>query len=286
MSSDDESITEETVPETKPKRRRKGRARQKRKSYASLATFILWSGFVVVWLLVYAGGYGIFENIGVAIASFLFIIMLNAFMWTPPNVGPGEGGWRVYSSIFGAIGWMMFIVLWLPFYMKEYGLSQNLAVYFVSFFAFFLFVAAPWVSMELGGQGTKAKGAFALFLLWFLFPSYWFWFQADAYVWEYSAAILMLSILVLTIIEAVLLRPLASEEGGEIKGVGLAIVWEVVMIIWFYFFAPPYNVYQNIAVAIISFMVFVAIGVFLSGEVWREIDDIDWDDEDEDEIEA
>jgi hypothetical protein len=288
VSSDDESITEEPVTETQPRRRRRRRARPRRKSFASLMTFILWSAFIVLFLLFYAGNYpfdGIFEIIGVGIASFILVIMVNAFMWTPSNVGPGEGGWRVYSSIFGALGWMMFIVIWLPFFMVDYGLSQNLAVYFASFFAFLLFVAAPWVSLELGGQAKRARGGFLVFLLWFIFPSYWLWFEADAYYWEYTAAIFILSILVLTIIEVGLMKPLASESGDEVKGIGLLIIWEVLMFIWFFFFAQPFNVYQNVAVAIVTFMVFVAIAIFLSGEVWREIDDIDWDDEEEDEIE-
>ncbi|MCK4436020.1 hypothetical protein KAU87_04330, partial [Candidatus Bathyarchaeota archaeon] len=77
----------------------------------SAVSGIAWIVFLIAWIVFFAGDYGIYENIGIGIASLLIIGALNVLLWVPTA---GEG-WGARISALGGIGWLTFLVLWLPF---------------------------------------------------------------------------------------------------------------------------------------------------------------------------
>ena len=60
------------------------------KARTSAVSGIVWIVFVIVWIFFFAGPYGIYENIGIGIASLLLIGALNVLLWVP-TVGEGRG---------------------------------------------------------------------------------------------------------------------------------------------------------------------------------------------------
>jgi len=256
--------------------------RMQRKSYGSLGSFLVWAAFLVVWLFLYAADFGIFENIAVAIASFVLIGGVNAIIWIPPTAGPGDSAWRVRLSTVSAVLWVAFIVLWLPFFAESFSLYRNLAILLTSLLIFVGVNTGAWVSVagdfreEIGG---RPSGGIVVGVLWLLFIDYWMWFQADAYVWEHNLAILILATMVVFLVEIGIFSSYRSGHRGEVAGVALAFVWMLSLFVWFWFYAEPFNVYQNLAVVLITLFILVAIGMALGRRYWPGIDDMDWEDD-------
>ena len=55
-------------------------------------------------------------------------------------------GWRVGLSIIVAIGWVVFIILWLFFYAIGYNIYQNIAVAIASLLIGAAILGASWAS--------------------------------------------------------------------------------------------------------------------------------------------
>jgi len=55
-------------------------------------------------------------------------------------------GWRVALSIIVAIGWAVFIILWLFFYAAEYNIYQNIAVAIASLLIGAAVLGASWAT--------------------------------------------------------------------------------------------------------------------------------------------
>ncbi len=55
-------------------------------------------------------------------------------------------GWRVALSIIAAIGWVVFIILWLFFYAVGYNIYQNIAVAIASLLIMAAILGAAWAS--------------------------------------------------------------------------------------------------------------------------------------------
>lgn len=262
--------------------RRRGMGRMRRKSYGSMGSFLVWAAFLVAWLFFFAADFGIFENIAVAIASFVLIGGVNAIIWIPPTAGPGDSAWRVRLSTVSAVVWVAFIVLWLPFFAESFSLNRNVAILLTSFLIFIAINAGAWVSVagdfreEIGRRPTVG---IIVGVLWLLFIDYWMWFQADAYVWEQNVAILLLATMIVFPLEVGIFATFRSGHRGEVGGVALAFVWMLALFVWFWFYAAPFNVYQNLAVVLVSLFIFVAIGMALGRRYWPGIDDMDWKDD-------
>ncbi|MBN2230329.1 MAG: hypothetical protein JW779_12140, partial [Candidatus Thorarchaeota archaeon] len=54
-----------------------------RRPQASAASGFAWIIFLIVWIIFFAAEFGFYENIGIAIASLLFVALLNGLLWVP-----------------------------------------------------------------------------------------------------------------------------------------------------------------------------------------------------------
>jgi len=239
------------------------------KGYCSFASFIVWFGFVIAWLLFFASGHGIFENIAVCLATLILIGGFNGFIWVPREAGPGRGGWRVRLSIAVGVIWLAFVIMWLPFYAESFTVYKNAAILLASFFAMIVLNMAAWasiVSQEIPeGIGMRVNVTFGIGLLWCTFVIVWLWFYAGLYLaWEFNAAILILSALPVYLALVGMWVPWARKTGQGPKSWAawfwLLFAWMVVLFVWFWLFAPPFNVYQNFAFALVTLVAVAAIG--------------------------
>ncbi|MFX1264911.1 MAG: hypothetical protein ACFFH0_05995 [Promethearchaeota archaeon] len=262
--------------------RRRGMGRVRRKSYGSMGSFLVWAAFLVVWLFSFAADFGIFENIAIAIASFVLIGGVNAIIWIPPTAGPGDSAWRVRFSTVSAVLLVAFIVLWLPFFAENFSIYHNVAILLTSALIFVAANAGAWVSVAGDFRediGRRPTVGIVVGVLWLLFIDYWMWFQAEAYVWEQNVAILILATIIVFLAEIGVFATFRAGHRGEVAGVALVFVWMFCLFVWFWFFAAPFNVYQNLAVVLVSLFIFVAIGMALGRRYWPGIDDMDWKDD-------
>ncbi|MCW3987773.1 MAG: hypothetical protein NWE87_05605, partial [Candidatus Bathyarchaeota archaeon] len=152
------------------------------KARTSAASGVVWIVFLIVWIVFFAGYYGIYENIGIGIASLLLIGALNVLLWVP-TVGEG---WGARISALGGIGWLTFLVLWLPFandFALIYSINvyQNVAIVLASFLIMLGIVIAPWspgISIGIDhepGLRPRLKGTMTGFILWLVFIVIWMW---------------------------------------------------------------------------------------------------------------
>ena len=114
---------------------------------------------------------------------------------------------------------------------------------------------------------------------WLIFVIIWFAFYATDYAWEKNLAIILLSILVVFLllggmwaIWGLRMVPKPGWEVFKISGfkwrVSISIILPlaamIFLIIWFWYYAEPYSVWQNIAVLLVTLLV---IGGIL-GAIW------------------
>ena len=114
---------------------------------------------------------------------------------------------------------------------------------------------------------------------WLIFLIAWFAFYASEYPWEQNFAIILLSILIaftlLGGVWAIWGIRMIPKEGKEIfktfgfkwrvqVSVIIPFLTMIFLIIWFWFYAEPYTIWQNIAVILITLLV---IGGIL-GSIW------------------
>ena len=167
---------EEGTPPAPVRRGRSGWSGTRRKGNASAATFVIWVAFVMVWLFFFAGtGYTFWENVAVIGASFLFIGLVNALMWAP-------SAWRIRLSIIVGISWLIFIVLWWPFYAVFYSGYQNFAVMILSVAVLIALTGGPWMTQIpreafMAFRGRAALGLVTLYA-YFAFLIIWLWLYA------------------------------------------------------------------------------------------------------------
>jgi hypothetical protein len=116
---------------------------------------------------------------------------------------------------------------------------------------------------------------------WLIFVILWFAFYASNYSWEKNLAILLSSILVIFLLLggmwAVWSLRMMPKEGWEIfkitgfrwriiSSIIVPLISIIFLIIWFWYFAEPYSVWQNIAVFIVVLLI---IGGTL-GVIWAK----------------
>jgi cation transport ATPase len=127
-------------------------------------------------------------------------------------------GWRVSLSILASVGWLVFLILWLFFYAKNYAWEQNVAVFLLSILLLFGIIGLPWA---LWGLRFRSETEIEMW-------------RTKGFRWRTSvSAVLILAVFIF-------------------------------LVYWFWYLAEPYDVYQNIAVFIVSFLI---VGGIL-GALW------------------
>lgn len=68
-------------------------------------------------------------------------------------------GWRVSLSIIIAIGWLIFLFIWLFFYITNFSFWQNIAIFIVSILILAGVLGAAWApwAMRYGNKWEKKK---------------------------------------------------------------------------------------------------------------------------------
>jgi hypothetical protein len=257
------------------------------KARSSVISGVIWLIFLVVWVIFVASNFGLYENIGIALASLLIIGAVNVMLWVPSH--GEEGGGRI--SALGGIGWLTFLVLWLPFSNNVdliYPIFpyKNIAVLLLSFLLMMLVVIAPWrgeitisIDSEISGGTVRAKGSLGGFILWLLFIVIWMWFFAGdpllALTGNQNVAVILLSFAIFAAIVVGMWLPWAHRRGEGPENwwsIGLAFVWVIFLGIWFWSFANSFNEYQNFAVFLVSLLVIAAVS---GGAQWKKIRDFE-----------
>lgn len=118
-------------------------------------------------------------------------------------------GWRVSLSILSGVGWLVFLVLWLFFYAKNYAWERNVAIFLGSLLALTGIVGMPWAYWAYKKQTTAEKEmlkiqgfrwriwvSILLMLATFLFLIYWFWVYAEPFTLYENLAIFIVSLLI------------------------------------------------------------------------------------------
>jgi hypothetical protein len=269
---------EEGAPPAPVRRGRSGWSGTKRKENASAVSFVVWVAFAMIWLFFFAGtGYTFWENVAVLGASFLFIGWVNAIMWAP-------SAWRIRLSITVGIGWLIFIVLWWPFYATFYSGYQNFAVMILSVAALIALTGGPWMTQVpreafMAFRGRAVLGLVTLYV-YFAFLIIWLWFYAGGYVLYFNITIGLVVTLVVYIV-AVGISVTDAEMGPVPRwvGPGIGFLWLVLLIVWFSFFASGFNdYYKDLAVVILSIVLMGAIGAAIGRNKWGGIESFDWRD--------
>ena len=118
-------------------------------------------------------------------------------------------GWRVSLSIFGGIGWLIFILLWFFFFASSYSIYQNIAIILLSLFIIGVVLGIPWAIYGLRFQSKKEREmwktegfkwrvwvSIIVGGLFFFGMIYWFWFMASGFDLYQNIAILIVLVLV------------------------------------------------------------------------------------------
>ncbi len=269
---DDTTTPESGMPPGRPSEHREHhrthRERARINIYGTVTAFILWIAFVAVWLFLFAVHYDIFRNITLNAASFLLMGGLIGLIWAPGEAGPRKWAWRIRGSIVSAVGWLAFVILWIPWLAHRFALYTNAAILLASSFAFIAFNAVAWVGVIPGEMGTglrrRMAGSFVVALAWLAFMVIWLSLYAEAYgyAWEQNLAILILGGLPVYLILAGLWIPYAKRFGGlrrTAPEIPLLFAWLVVLFVWFWFYGKPFNFYQNAAITLVTLILFVGI---------------------------
>lgn len=260
------------------KRRQEGHSARNRKNNATFASFLIWAIFVILWLFFFAGGFGVFENIAIALSSFLLVGGIVGAVWTPSGAG-----WRPNVSIMSGVIWLAFIILWLPFWMESFTLYQNLAVFLGSTLLLILVNSSSWISVAPIMSGMKNRNAAGsiVFLIWIILSIYWLWVKARGYVWEQNFAVGVLSLLIVLIVETGIFRP-SIETSGDIVSpyvpIGLLLAWLATLFVWFWFFGEPFTGYQNLAVLFATMLLYGGLGYLYSRSRRDTVEDLAWED--------
>ncbi len=248
-----------------------------------------WIVFLIVWIIFFAAGFGFYENIGIAVASLLIVGLLNMLLWVPKH---GEsGGARISGA--AAIIWMIFIVLWLPF-ANDFSASiytitfyQSVAIVIASLFLMLLVTIAPWWSkmeISIDGRveaGMRPKATVGMFYLWLIVLVAWMWFIADTYTGYQNVSAVLISFAMFCGIILGMWYSWANarDEGPESWfSIGLTFAWVITIALWFWFFADTFDVYQNIAVFIVSLLAVAGFGGLAQWQKWRDFNALDWQD--------
>lgn len=256
---------------------------------ASAVSGVAWIIFLIVWIIFFAASFGFYENIGIAVASLLFIGFLNMMLWMPTE--GDSGGGRISGG--AAVLWMIFAVLWLPFAndfsetIYSITFYQSASIFLASLLLMLIVAVAPWwgemsitIDREIAA-GRKPKATVGMLYLWILTLVVWMWFFADLYTGYQNVSAVLISFAIFCGIVGGMWYSWARkrDEGPESWfSIGLAFAWVITIALWFWFFADYFDVYQNVAVFLVSLLGVAGIGGAAQWQKWRDFESMDWKD--------
>ncbi len=260
-----------------------------RRPQASAVSGFVWIIFLIVWIIFFAGDFGFYENIGIAIASLIFIGLLNMLLWMPRHGESGDA--RVSGS--AALIWMIFIVLWLPFAndfsQTIYSITfyQSIAISVASLLLMLIVVISPWwgdMQISTGravSTGKRPKATVGFLYLWIFFLVLWMWIFADSYTGyqNVSAVLISFAIFCLIVIGIWYSWARTQDEGPESWfSIGLTFAWVIILGLWVWFFADNFDAYQNLAVFLASLVGVAGIAGAIQWQKLRDFESLDWED--------
>jgi hypothetical protein len=210
MTETDEQIIEEPIP--------RGR------TAVSIIAGIGWLIFLIIWLFFYASNYTLLQNIAIFFVSVLVVGGINAIAWTPwgkkferegeERIEKPGLNWRSALSIITGVGWLIFLVIWLIIYASNYNLYQNVAIFLLSILSIALINGLAWSpwGMKHEFEGEEVPPGLG---------------------WRVALSI--------------------------VTGIG----WLVSLIVWFYFYAKNFNIYQNAAIFIVTLLIIGGLNTVL-----------------------
>lgn len=144
---------------------------------------------------------------------------------------------------------------------------------------------APWA---VKGFGWRVTATILLGVLWFCFLIIWLFFYAGNWDFYQNIAIIVVSIILVIGALAAMwaswgMRYAKQTEGEEVVkmqtrrffGVRAAVStvmwigWLIFILIWLFAYAGNYNIYQNIAIFIVSIVIVGGLNGVLWGTLWR-----------------
>ncbi len=169
--------------------------------------------------------------------------------------------WRTLLSIITGFGWLIFLVVWLFFHASNYTIYQNLGVLLASMIALFVINGSVWKSID---EENKWKSAFSTVsgLLFGIFLVTWLFYYASDYTLISNIGVFFLSVLVIAAVNSLIWIPKRSSIGwraavSAVSGLG----WIIFLVYWFLIGSSAYNIYQNLAIFIVSILVLAAVNV-------------------------
>lgn len=133
-------------------------------------------------------------------------------------MGRRSPGWRIPLSAVTGIGGLIFIIIWLFFYARDYHPYQNLGVILLSILIMSLILGVAWVAWALRNM---------------------------------------------TILEEVMMQ-VGGFKARIVLSIGAVLGMLIFLVLWLLFYAVGFDIYQNIAIVIVSALVVVGI----LGAVW------------------
>jgi hypothetical protein len=192
-------------------------------------------------------------------------------------------GWRVSLSIIVGIGWLVFLVLWLGFIASYYNVYQNIATFLVSILVMGGILGTAWVSLgkkfgnvfekeKMKHEGYRWRKAFSSVLGTglLIFVIFWFFFYAGDYSIYQNLAILLVAALVVGGVMGIVWATWTTKYRSEIEtelmmtagfgwrvglSIGMGAGLLLFLVLWFFFIAGDFSIYQNIAIFIVSFLI-------------------------------
>lgn len=260
-----------------------------RKPRASAISGIVWIVFLIIWIVFYGSGFGFYENIGIGLASLLLVGVFNIILWVPSE---GEG-WGARISAVGGTGWLLFLVLWLPFANDfsntVYAITfyQNVAIVLASTLLMMIIVISPWFGkMEISVNsvveiGRKPMITVSLFWAWIAVIIIWLWFYADTYSANQNVAAVLLSLTIFCGLILAMWLPWARKRGEGPESwfsIGLSFAWVIILTIWFWVYADSFDAYQNFAVFLVSLLLIAGVAAGAQWKKYRDFEALDWKD--------
>lgn len=118
---------------------------------------MIWYYFkLLVWIIViallafYPTGFNVWQNIAVLLLTNIILSILKGVIsLVSKDKIPGGIKWRIAVSIYGSIGWLIFVIAYLAFAPTGFNVWQNISVVAISILVLGGIMAGIWVPWKV-----------------------------------------------------------------------------------------------------------------------------------------